>query len=110
MSKKHEYYTKQEMRHMFVSQICDNIDYWLNEARAEDARTKLEGLAFSILVMLDGEAADIPAFEVIPMSTAEDRKYLTKSGSKCYPPNTDIAGGLHPMLHEVRKSRRSNHG
>lgn len=94
-------YTMEEMRSQFLSYVRNMILYWHKE---ECSRIHaLEGLAFSILVALDGEAADLPAFAVLPRSTIEDQKYFRENGQNWYPVfqidnQYDIAGSLHDHL------------
>lgn len=62
------------------------------------------GLAFSIIVMLDGGNVGMPGFKVIPMPHPSDREYCKQNGENWYPTGCDIGGSLHEHWHqEVRK-------
>lgn len=94
-------YTAEEMRDMFLEQVWVYIDYWEKE-ECHSKRQALEGLAFSILVILDGESAMLPGFMVMPNIGAGDPVYTGPDGN--YFPavikndllsELDIAGSLH---------------
>src|SRR5215469_1613134 len=61
-------YTKKEMRELFLDEIWNSVDCW-REAVSDGTRTPddaLAGLAFSILVQLDGQTAGGPSYALIP--------------------------------------------
>jgi hypothetical protein len=62
------------------------INYWAKEGTSPQAIA--EGVAFSMLVALDGEALGLSPFAVRPINTRG------KEGA-------DIAGGLHEELHRT---------
>lgn len=91
-------YTMEEIREKFLRHIWAIINHW--EKEKDDKRSALEGAAFSILVTLDGESADLPAFAVLPLSGADDQKFFRESGENWYPllqlENAyDMGGSLH---------------
>lgn len=51
-------YTPEEVRAMFLQHIRTLVTYWERVPQAPTAREKLEGLAFSILVTLEGNPED----------------------------------------------------
>ena len=81
--------------------------YW-DKVDGKDApktqKDRLEGLAFSMLVILDGGAMDLPGFIVAPDPHPSDKEYHISEGSNYFPENHkldvkgDIAGCLHEML------------
>lgn len=87
--------TEDEVRDVFLNHIRDLITYWHDEARAADCRAKMEGLAFSILVMLDGGAGLIPGFKVIANPHEDDKEFHRSQGENWYPTDLDIGGALH---------------
>jgi hypothetical protein len=66
----------------------------------------MEGLAFSILVMLDGGSAMLPGFVVAPLPDPSDKDYHIMKGENYFPENHDaaekikgdIAGALHERM------------
>ena len=81
-----------------VKQLLDHVDamigYWASEGQsnvpeATSKREALEGLAFSLLVMLDGDALDAPALYLAPVSDAGE-----------------VGDPVNGELHEVWSARR----
>jgi len=93
--------TREEARYLFMKHIADTVHYWDKESRAESAREKLEGLAFSILVTIDGGSSGLPAYSLSPLSrSADDIRYAKENGFDYYPKKPmDI--GADQALHEV---------
>ena len=94
--------TMEEVREEFLDEVRQVIDYWSNSTL--DIKKACEGIAFGILVILDGENASMPSFIVAPDPDAGDREYFSTQNRKYYPDNTDtnvkcdIAGDLHNRL------------
>lgn len=102
-------YTTEEVRKQFISAIKHSIDYWNTEDfhfdnNISDRRRRLEGLAHSILVLLDGGRADFPQCIVAPNPHPDDKSFLKSVGENWYPENDatkvngNIGGGLHELL------------
>lgn len=100
-------WTEEEIRDKFLTLWAATVRYWENEARAPSIREKLEGLAFSLLVIFDGGSVALPGFVVAPAPHEDDRAFLTSQGENYYPEapevECDIAGGLHELIHEYLK-------
>jgi hypothetical protein len=93
--------TREEVQDLFLRQIAAYIDFWLDEARAPTMRDKMQGLVFSILVILDG-GSPLPGFLVAPSPHESDRAYAIENGKNWFPPDAqevscDIAGNLHEI-------------
>ena len=96
--------TQEEMQNELLEHIHNMITYWEREERAVTTREKLEGLAFSILVAIDG-GTELPAYALIPVSSEADIAYYKEQGKNYYPENADdIAGCLHDRFHDVTPS------
>ena len=92
-------YTEEEIRAAFLSHVRAMVRYWSTQAGT--SREQCEGLAFSILSTLDGNAAMLPGFRVIADPHPTDQAYHEGEGENWYPPaseGVDIAGGLHEQL------------
>lgn len=99
-------YTADEVRRQFIQHIRVMIDYW--DKTNNSTRDKLEGVAFSILVALDGSAAALPSFIVAPLPHPDDKQYHISNGENYYPQNDEssvncnISGSLHEVFSAAR--------
>lgn len=100
-------YTAEEVRDMLISAIWENIEYWEHESRQSTVRDKLEGLAFSILSMLDG-SQHLPGFVLITETHPSDKDYFKSQGKNWFPENdtSSLNEPLAFMLHEDFYSKR----
>jgi hypothetical protein len=95
----------EEVREEFLDHVRFMVDYWDNVEK-DTTKEKLSGLAFSILVALDGCASDLPAFIVAPLPNKEDKQYLIENEEDYYSENhnsdvkCDIAGSLHELFYK----------
>lgn len=89
-------YTNEEVREQFLAHVRGIADYWQNRPSIS-LKEATEGVAFSILVALDGES-ELPAFEVIASPHPEDKVFSESQGENYYPVvalKHNIAGELH---------------
>jgi len=95
-------HTQKEVQEMFMRQLWHMVDYWEREERAKTSREKLEGFMHSMLVMLDGGSADLPAFEVIPMPHKDDKQYHIDKGDNYYGvEDEEVTVNGEDALHEL---------
>ncbi len=96
-------YTKEEVREKFIRQVNAMCAYW-SELEGYDKKSAVEGVAFSILNILDGGSLGLPAFIVAPLPAEEDKDYSKEHNENWFPQNhksdikCDIAGGLHELM------------
>ena len=95
--------TADEVRDKLLSHIWTMIRYWERNGGVE--RDKMEGLAFSILVALDGSSSGLPGFVVAPAPHESDIDFHKEHGENWYPPFEedhvcDIGGSLHDHFHK----------
>jgi hypothetical protein len=87
----------------YVMRIAILLAHWAGGRFDQQSRARLEGLAHSILVALDGYAMTLPAFVVAPALHPLDRSYCIENGENFYPeaPEVpcDIAGELHEQMY-----------
>ena len=79
--------TEQEVREQFLNHVRMLVDYWEKETSKQTLRERLDGLAFSILVAIDGENVDLPPFILAPIPHEEDKQYRIDNGEDYYPEN-----------------------
>ncbi len=89
-------YTKDEVLAAFLDMVRGYVDYWACVPRegGADIHGRLSGLAFSILVMLDGDSA-LPGFIVAPNSHAADKQDAIDNGENWYPTQKDVEGNVY---------------
>ena len=112
MSDKPHEYTTEEVKAQFLDMVRSYVGYWANPkvVPERDLHGRLEGLAFSILVILDGDSA-MPGFIVAPHVHPGDKQDAIDNGENWYPEsgdvernvyNYDIAGSLHEHFYPKR--------
>lgn len=88
--------TEDEVREQYLGLIQTYVRYWHNLPN-KTCRERMEGLAFSMLVILDGESG-LPGFIVAPCPHQDDKEYHKDQGDNWFPENhksnvkCDIAG------------------
>lgn len=93
--------TEQEVRNNFLAEIKGMVEYW-DKLPQKTTTERLNGLAFSILVLLDGESANMPGFILAPLPHEDDKRYSIEETNENYYPqnhesevNCDFSGSLH---------------
>jgi hypothetical protein len=104
MSDEPREYTNEEVREKFLEYCWLIIGEW-ERYSGKTPNERVEGAVFSLLVMLDGEAASLPAFIVAPLPAKGDKEYFQEEGENWYPVtksvSSDIGGCLHENFHRV---------
>ena len=108
--------TPDEVREKFLQTVWGQIHWWTHETRAESIEDRLSGLAHSMLSLIDGSSADLPAFILAPLPHAEDKAYYKAQGKNYFPANprskktgnatkvkSDIGGQLGYQLYRVKE-------
>ena len=121
-------WTSQEVREKFLHSVWEAVRYWAS-VEDKDPADKLEGLAFSLLSMLDGCQPALPPFELVPMPHADDMAchharrqnyftpvFLAEDGLSFDKDNDDLLATPHGFgpervsLHEVFHAFGREHG
>jgi hypothetical protein len=96
-------YTLAEVRRQFLDTVKALARYWGDEKQVigHSPLERCEGLAFSILVLLDGMSAGMPGFALVPSFHPGDPKHLKESGENWYP-TQDVTCDIREdvMMHE----------
>lgn len=97
-------YTEAEVRERFLDHVRAVSKYWA-DIPFKTAQERCDGVAFSIMVMLDGETFGLPGFTVSPRPHDDDRKFHEERGENWYPgplPDDicDIGGALHEYFYK----------
>ena len=113
MSNTSREYTVEEMQKQFIEAIYSDIEYWKNLEKYhsfEEPPTldeKMEGLAHSILTLIDGFSMHGSGYALIPISTQEDIDYNIENGTNYrpqYEPDgvADLGGELRYLFKEYK--------
>ena len=94
--------TIEEMKEELANHIYALVNYWEKQPRT--THEKLDGLAFSILAMLDG-CTVLPSYKVSPIMVEGDKEYYIEHGENYYPEDVDIAGSLHDFYAQYSAQR-----
>lgn len=81
---------------MVLDHIRYLVDHWSQGTKYKES---FKGLAFSILVMIDGEST-LPGFNLATAPHQEDKEYHSAHGENWWPEGLNIAGNLHPKLYK----------
>lgn len=97
-------YTKKELRENLLHHIHNLINYWNRQPETEI--NKLEGLAHSILVALDGNALAVHCrYNLVADPHPDDKEYAISCGDNYVEPgmiiNDDI--NMHSIFFRSRK-------
>lgn len=113
-------WTQKEMRDMFLDHIWGMVKYWSTveskpmphepNPQPKTVEERLDGLAFSILVMLDGCSGGMPAFELYPAPHPADKEYCQDQGENWWPQLEDLVSihgesSLHDEWGKLWRSR-----
>lgn len=93
-------YTSEELRNNVLNHVRLMVEYWAT-LPGLDERSRCDGVAFSILTMIDG-SADQPPMALVALSSDEDKKYSVEKGENWVEHGTVINDDV--MLHEEYNS------
>lgn len=88
-------YTAEEAREHLLDSVRSIVDYWTVAPNQTD-RERCEGVAFSILTLLDG-CSDAPAFDLSVSPHPDDKQFHVDNGENYYADGMVIN---ETMLHE----------
>lgn len=92
--------TPQELRNNVLDHIRLMVEYWAT-LPGLDVHSRCDGVAFSILTMIDG-SADQPPMALVALSSDEDKQYYVEKGENWVDHGTVINDDV--MLHEEYNS------
>lgn len=92
--------TQEQIKYEVLAHVRMMVHYW-DEQEGRSVKEKLEGLAFSILVMIDGESA-LPAFILAPDPHPDDKQFHIDEEEDYYPENyeVEVKGNISGSLHD----------
>lgn len=94
-------YTSDELRDKFLHEVRTIAAYWAGlpdhdraTGKAMTVRDRCDGVAFSILSVLDGATLDIPGVDLVFQSAEEDKEYYIQNGENWIEPGTVASSPL----------------
>jgi len=105
--KKELMYTGEEIQNKVLAHIKNLVKYWESLKGENSVEHRLDGLAFSILTMLDG-GSELPSFIVAPCPHETDKDWLITKNAKYFPENhhvpinCNIGGALHELYYKKK--------
>jgi hypothetical protein len=95
-------YTEEEVRDLLLKQIRAMVRYWANLPDVDKAtgrritiHDRCDGVAFSILNILDGGSMGLPAFDLTAAPHEEDKQFFIENGENWFEETV-----ISDMLHE----------
>lgn len=92
-------YTPEEVQKQLLTHFHTLSDYW-SRLPGKTPQERCDGLVFSILVALDGDAFALPAFDLIPSPHPDDKQYHIDNGDDWYEPVVINDIPLHEMWYK----------
>ena len=91
-------YTKEEVRQKFLTAIHCYVRFW-SETKNKTPQERCDGLAFSILDMLDGCNVGFPAVDLVLSPHQDDENDAMENGANWFKQGMVINDDC--MLHEI---------
>lgn len=93
-------YSPEEMRTMFLEHVRTMAAYWRTCNILDPRQNRVDGLAFSILVAIDGHAAGLPcAFDLVARPHPDDKQYAIANSERWVEDGTCLNEDV--LLHEL---------
>lgn len=102
-------YTKEEVRNMVLTRMKHLAQYWATSQNAGTVKDRCEGVAFSILTMIDGCASGMPAFDLVARPHKDDKAFQIAEGENWMPDGMVINDDcqMHDMFYEDERAERA---
>lgn len=88
-------YTEEEVTDEIVNYVKHIVRYWVHDVEGQSLEQKCEGVAFSILTMLDGCSGSLPAFDLVLHPHETDKEFHQSEGENWYENGMVISTMLH---------------
>lgn len=99
-------YTAEEVREKFLDYVRALSRYWATLPGDKTPQERLDGLAFSILVAIDGGSTHLPAFDLAPAPHPDDEDFYRRRGENWYEAGVVINDcQLHELFYQEGAKR-----
>ena len=96
-------YTEEEVRAKVIAHVSAVAEYWASLPN-QTPRERCDGVAFSLLVMLDGGSMDLPAMDVSLAPHPDDKPFHEACGENWFEPGMMFNDcQLHELFCEARR-------
>lgn len=99
-------FTAEEVRDQIIARAWEIARFWAEDERYATPSERTAGAVFSLLVLLDGEDAEMPGFALTPQPHPDDEAYHRRLGENWWSDDTVVDdGSLHARFYrqEPRK-------
>lgn len=106
-------FTPEEIRDKFLDYVHSMADYWAEvalEHERDTVRERCDGLAFSILAMIDGSNVGLPSFDVVTRPHEDDKAFAIAgliTGSRTVRSSMQIVTCTSSTTKRTERCRRS---
>lgn len=97
-------YTAEEVRAQILTHIAAMSKYWA-EVPGQSIQDRCDGVAFSILTMMDGCTMALPQMDLKLNPHPEDQEFCKSKGENWFEPGMEVGGALHEEISRYVKAR-----
>lgn len=94
-------YTSEEIRDVVLEEVRQIARHWADPKLDRDLLGRCNGVAFSILALLDGCSIGIPAIDLVIQPHEGDKDHNIRNGDNWFEPGTVIDDGLHDHYYKA---------
>lgn len=91
-------YTQDETTALVLERVRQMAAEWANMPD-KTPKERCDGLAFSIMAMLDGETAGMPGMSVAMQPHPDDKAFRIEQGENWFEPGTTLRNWLHELYY-----------
>lgn len=92
--------TQEELTQSFLDSVRMLVDHWDRTPLTESQSKRLQGLAFSILVLLDGCCSGMPAFDIVARPHPDDKAFCIALRGDYIEDGTKLLPWLHEQFYK----------
>lgn len=93
-------YTEEELTNKLMNHIRAVVHFWGTQVPDQTQLDLCEGVAFSILTLLDGDTLSLPHATIVFDPHPEDKQYHISQGENWVEPGTTISTCLHEQFYQ----------
>lgn len=98
-------FTEEELRDIILQHIRGLVKYWARLPAEMTLEERCDGVAFSILTMLDGATVGIPSIDLVFRPHPSDKAFHIEEGENWIEPGTTISDVLHERYCAMEKKK-----